>query len=490
MESWLYRTKKKTIVNGTLRTQTGTIDQVETNGINNVSGKELESLSGASANIQEQLNALSENLSDLGTKGGGLSYKRTLTAADDLDNIVEDGIYDWAANSYPSNRPSGCLDLNSMLVVETAKGVFTTVQTLYVFNGGIYDVYSRRHWLSGWSDWTKWAMETNASAQGMLNKTPVSGDPVTDADGIFGTHNGNFVTRSLSKLWEWIVSHLAKGILGDVYIRSTGVTERRYQIEVDTAGTKKAGRLCISNAKNFGIYDETLGKWVIVETPSGDTNINGLFGISPTGIVFLRSSGVPTMYLQRTGSGDSWGALQKYMDGSTDSGTHVVDRTNGVNTDLRVQYGGASINGSEILRQNNLFSLFPNIVTGDNYLNTLSGKVPVLWKHGGYDCWDEPKTSYIVMQDDIHGFRLLCIGIGCASTQTSNGNCDYCVVILVIGTYLASGSYDRWQKVVLGTNGSTARITFATRNPSDTSTGELRVAVPKGANADYWIYKL
>lgn len=413
--------KKKTIVNGAVRANVGTIDQVETNGVNNISGEELNALSGASGNIQEQLSALSENLSDLGKNGGGLSYKRKLTANDHLNDVLEDGLYDLAAGDIPSDIPDGYANMNGMLVVETAQAVSTTIQTLYMFNNGIHDVWSRRHWPSGWSDWTKWAMETNASAQAMLKKTPVSADDITDEDGIFGSHNGNFVTRSMGKLWKWIVYHISVGIDNSVNIAT----------------------------------------------------INGV---------------IPQIKMKNTlCTKDSYTLLMKNHSNSVEDGTHLRDVSNGKITDLRLLNGSATIGGSEILRKGNLFSVVPDLVTRGNTMCLISA--------GAYSCY--PNEEYAYDGTDWgwinRASNFLIVGVG--SSVNNNGDLgaeDYFLVQAVFfKTYASSNVYSgTYQKVTLGSSGSTARFSVVVSPDGESTNVGAFVRVPKGSSAYWEVYKI
>lgn len=286
----------------------------------------------------------------------GSVYKRKLTSADNLNNIVETGLYDWASGSMPVNTPESDKPLNGIVNVTVVSGMNYVMQTIYKINYGVVVMYTRyRAADMSWSTPDRIMSISYNDFSLLFDKIPVQNVATSDVDQWIGQYGGQFIRRPLSKLWEYILTKLSDGVslvnsiistAFAITLRATNADERRFQIETDTAGTKKAGRFCISVSKRLGIFDETLGKWVVHMETTGDVRLNnGVFTIANDGNAYLNKA-IPCLYLQNTANSTGGNTcLYKNISNTADYGTILTDQTDGVVTRLSICKNTVALDG-------------------------------------------------------------------------------------------------------------------------------------------------
>lgn len=86
---------------------------------------------------------------------GCVGKKPILTSGDDMDDVVESGIYSWAYNSIPQNCPITVVGTLLVLTPEKSGGNDHFVQIVYTDAQG---TFVRNYTSSGWGDWHRFVL--------------------------------------------------------------------------------------------------------------------------------------------------------------------------------------------------------------------------------------------------------------------------------------------------------------------------------------------
>lgn len=157
-------------------------------------------------------------LEELGVAASG--FKGTLTANDDLNNIINNGFWEASADSLPSNVPSG-VTTHSFILNYNLPGVSEVYQICVTFASGKPTRWERRYFSGSWGDWCKIPIAPDVVAK--------TGDTMT----------GRLTVNCTSDGGEADVE--ARSAAGNIYLYSAGInTGNRGIYAFNAAGTGKS----------------------------------------------------------------------------------------------------------------------------------------------------------------------------------------------------------------------------------------------------------